>query len=143
MPKDWKEGLGEADEKHLDEILHNTEKYRRAYRASGEISTSQLWSALLGHKNGNERILRRIELLEPLAGRRERPVVIEGVVKEEARPGYWQLPIGAVPLVLSLLILANISLAESASLFSFAGSLAIAFSFIVFAGVLWFSALKD
>ena len=141
--KDWKEGLGEADKKHLDEILHNVEKHRRAYRTSGEISTSQLWSALLEHKKGSERIVRRIGPLEALARRQkpETPVIIERA--REMPKSYWQLPIGAVPLVLSLLILANISLAESASLFSFASSLAIAFSMVVFGGFLWFSAFKD
>ena len=143
MPKNWKEHLSKEDEKRLNDILHKVEKYRRAYRASEEVATSQFWSAMLEHKKGNERILRRMEILESLA-KRQKPVIVEKLVKEKKLPSsYWQLPVGAVPLLLSLLILANISVAESASQASFVGSLAIAFSFIVFAGILWFSTFKD
>ncbi len=145
MPKNWKEMLDKEDEKRLNNILHKVEKYRAAYRASEEIGTNQFWSALLEHSKGNERILKRMELLEALARRqREKPIIIEKIVKERKLPSsYWQLPVGAVPLLLSLLILSNITMAESVSQFSFVSSLFIAFSLIVFGGVLWYSTLKD
>lgn len=141
--KNWKEHLNKEDEKRLNEILHKVEKYRVAYRASEEIGTNQFWSAMLEHSKGNERILKRMELLEALARRKEKPVIVEKIIREKVPKSYWQLPVGAVPLLLSLLILSNITMAESASQFSFAASLGIAFSLIVFAGVLWYSTLKD
>ena len=145
MAKNWKELLSKEDEKRLNDILHKVEKYRKAYRASEEIGANQFWSALLEHSKGNERILKRMELLEALARRqKEKPIIIGKVVNEKKLPSsYWQLPVGAVPLLLSLLILSNITMAESASQFSFAASLGIAFAMIVFAGVIWYSTFKD
>ncbi len=141
MP-DWKEHLGKQDEDNLNDIIHGAEKYRKAYRFSQDIAVSQLWAAVLEQKKRNEDIKKRIEIGEALA-RKQKPVVIEKMVRESVQKSYWQLPVGAVPLLLSLIILSNISMAESASELSFAGSLFIAFSMIVFAGILWFSTLKD
>ena len=141
--KDWKEHLGKDDEKRLNEMLHKVEKYRNAYRASRDVKSSQFWAAMLEYTKHNKSIMKRIELIEAMARKKEKPVVIEKIVREDRPSSYWQLPVGALPLLLSVLILANISIAESASQFSFATSLFIAFSFIVFAGFLWFSSFKS
>ena len=142
MKKDWKELLGKDDEKRINEMLHRIEKYRNAFRKSEDVKVSQFWSVLLEHQKQNASIIKRMELLE--AGtRKQKPVIVEKVVRETMPKSYWQLPVGAVPLLLSVLILANITLAESQSQLSFAGSLFIAFAMIVFAGILWFSTFKD
>ena len=143
MTKDWKQHLEKDDENRLNEILHKIEIYRNAYRKSDDIKANQFWAALLEHNKQNKSLLKRIELVEVAASRKERPIVVEKIVKEKKQPSYWQLPVGAVPLLLSVLILANITLAESQSQLSFAGSLAIAFVMIVFAGVIWYSTFMD
>ncbi len=142
MAKDWKQKLGE-DEKRINEMLHNIEKYRNAYRKSDDVKASQFWAAVVEHNKKNKELMNRLELIEAAARRKEKPVIIEKIVREKPKRSYWQLPVGALPMLLATLILANITLAESASEASFAGSLALAFAMIVFTGVLWYSAFKD
>ena len=140
---DWKEGMD--GEERINRMLHNIEQHRNAFRQSKYIEDSQAWTYLLEHKKRSDNIRKRMDFVETLAKRgwkEEAPIIVERR-PEGSNFSLWQLPIGAISFTISLLILSNITIAESASLSAFTTSLLISHLLITFAGVMWASAVRD